>query len=1003
MKHRQVLFWKLLVLTIIPLILVDGIVITVFSNFFYRRFEAEINARLIDKGNSVVVQVLPLLKKINSASNNAGSVKEREILVDILTQLAPPDTVCELKVFDINNRLVADKINHQQHAAREFSFTFPVNDSGTVVGNVLMRLKLEKFYHDLFVIQMQLMLFLSAIALIILAVIMFIVLKFSISDTVIQAAEDIDAYLKGDGQRRIKKYSGDEIGYLMQNVNGILDYSTETRNTIETLMRGMRVLTSKLDIEEIFSRMVELICQRYDNVSCAVFTASVDGRVRVRKSVNLSPDFVDNYKVGVDEGRIGAALDKMAVEKVDNVAEDKNEVLYDVLIKEGIGSYVYLPIIVMGQSFGLVAIYSRKKEGFTKEMVNEMTVLVEYLNEALRSAKLYEQAQEANNKLQTEVSVTTKELSQTNYRLVQRVRQLHTLYDLAINTSAILDLPTMMDTIVKKIKELLNVETVGILLLDQEKEKLELQKSGFNLTDDQVSRVMVNLKTQASTVSSAIFSSGQSFMSNDPVKDNIQFSEYENIIKIESVILSALSVNNQPLGLLVVANKLMDKFNQEDMRLLSILISWMAEMIQNVRLYAELQQRLHDLNVMHELSASIESDPVLSETLGKILGIISRSFEGDNCAILLLNNKTGELELQGSGANIKEGTDARSFSAEVFRTGKAVVENNAQVSSKSHGYQLNENVNALMIFPLAVEAHNIGVLQITSGKTGRFGRDMVKLGKHLADQAAVIIENARLYGRLQDMNKDLERLNKVKNEFISIVSHELRTPLTALKGFVGVLLEEEAGEINDQQRKFLMIVENSIERLSLLINDLLDISRIETGQLKMVLSSIDLYEVVDSAVENFSTQVKDKELVLKSEVMKGIFVFGDRLRLGQVVDNLINNAIKFTPRGGLITVKTEPRGSYVCVIIKDTGIGIPVEEKDKVFDKFYQVDSSYSRQIGGTGLGLAIAKSIVELHGGKIWVESEPEHGAEFKFMLKLSESKSPASKKEGRTVEKVV
>jgi len=288
-----------------------------------------------------------------------------------------------------------------------------------------------------------------------------------------------------------------------------------------------------------------------------------------------------------------------------------------------------------------------------------------------------------------------------------------------------------------------------------------------------------------------------------------------------------------------------------------------------------------------------------------------------------------------------------------------------------------------MLVPLKVEQEVIGILRMGSPMTGFFDENNLRIAELIADRSAVIVQNARLYEKIVQANRELERLNKIKTEFVSMVSHELRTPVTAIKGFVDVVLAEDAGPINDQQRRFLNIAHNSIERLSLLISDLLDISRIEAGQLKIVLQPTSIEKVLQDSYETYRRGIEEKNFSFSLKIDKKVpLVIADESRVKQVIDNLISNATKFTQPNGFINMLVDDLGDFVLVSVSDNGVGIKKEDQDKIFSMFYQVDSSLTRKVGGTGLGLAISKAIIEMHGGRIWVESEPNKGSTFRFLL---------------------
>jgi signal transduction histidine kinase/CheY-like chemotaxis protein len=229
-------------------------------------------------------------------------------------------------------------------------------------------------------------------------------------------------------------------------------------------------------------------------------------------------------------------------------------------------------------------------------------------------------------------------------------------------------------------------------------------------------------------------------------------------------------------------------------------------------------------------------------------------------------------------------------------------------------------------------------------------------------------------------------ISQMKNEFVSTVSHELRTPLTSIKGYVDLILDGETGEINDIQREFLGIVKQNSDRLVALINDMLDISRIESGRIHLKIEPIDIADSIAGAIDTFRAIIDQQGMGLNLAVPRDLpAAAGDRDRVGQVLTNLISNAIKYSPGGGSIAVKARTREHQVIVSVKDTGIGISREDQEHLFDKFYRVDSSLTREIGGTGLGLSICKTIIELLGGQVWVESTPGKGSTFSFSLPIA------------------
>lgn len=236
---------------------------------------------------------------------------------------------------------------------------------------------------------------------------------------------------------------------------------------------------------------------------------------------------------------------------------------------------------------------------------------------------------------------------------------------------------------------------------------------------------------------------------------------------------------------------------------------------------------------------------------------------------------------------------------------------------------------------------------------------------------------------LRDVTKERE-IDQLKSDFVSVVSHELRTPLAAMKGATDNLLDGLTGELNAVQKDCLLITKRNIDRLGRLISDLLDISRIEAGRIQLNKQVLDLDNLINDVLRLFQETAKERELVLTRNLTSGLpRIEADPDKITQVLTNLVGNATKFTPAGGKITVETSCQGDFIRVDIKDSGLGIPHQDLEKIFDKFYQVTRLGSPQTAkGTGLGLPISKGIVEKHGGKMWVESELGKGSKFSFTL---------------------
>lgn len=238
---------------------------------------------------------------------------------------------------------------------------------------------------------------------------------------------------------------------------------------------------------------------------------------------------------------------------------------------------------------------------------------------------------------------------------------------------------------------------------------------------------------------------------------------------------------------------------------------------------------------------------------------------------------------------------------------------------------------------------------------------------------------------LELRSRESEQANRLKTEFLSNMSHELRSPLHTVLGFAELLAEETHGPLGEKQRRFLTHIQNDSRHLLDIINDLLDLSKIEAGRFELRHEAFDIVPVVEDALSSVRSRATAKSVEIQAEISASVAVVADRLRFKQILYNLLSNAVKFTPDGGKVRVEAAPRDRFAEISVSDTGIGILEDEHQAVFDKFYQVRSATKG--GGTGLGLAITKRLVEQHGGRIWLKSEPGNGSCFTFTIPLEQS----------------
>jgi len=297
---------------------------------------------------------------------------------------------------------------------------------------------------------------------------------------------------------------------------------------------------------------------------------------------------------------------------------------------------------------------------------------------------------------------------------------------------------------------------------------------------------------------------------------------------------------------------------------------------------------------------------------------------------------------------------------------------------------------SMLVVPLLREDHLLGGLVVNRRATGAFDPQVIDLLKTFATQSAIAIQNARLFREIETKSRELETASRHKSEFLANMSHELRTPLNAIIGFSEVLSERLFGDMNDKQAEYVQDISESGRHLLALINDILDLSKIEAGRMELEPSDFDLGKLVAQTLTLLRERAERRGIALDSTVSPGTAtVNGDERKVKQVLLNLLTNALKFTPEGGSIHVAATGYEDRVEVSVRDTGVGIAPEDHEAVFEEFRQVGASAAR-IEGTGLGLAISRRFIELHGGRLWLEESSTAGSTFAFALPLAPSDAP-------------
>lgn len=518
----------------------------------------------------------------------------------------------------------------------------------------------------------------------------------------------------------------------------------------------------------------------------------------------------------------------------------------------------------------------------------------------------------------------------------------------------------------------------------------------------------------------------------------------EKMRQLEAGVVLPLPATEGVIGVIVLGEKIGgDAFNSSDLSTLETLMYQMATSIENASLFAEtqsfnvklrqevaratddLQKQNRKLSVLRRLDAIIINTLELSEMCQKIVDTVAWEMgylagfiallekEGQNLRAKAasstprlkkaleklpqkLTNYVLDLRLDPSNAMTRAIHERRPIATDSFAEVYSPPLNKALADELQKTAQISHHV----VYPLSAKGKALGVvvfgLPVPYSQLDEDDKDLLQA---FMDEAGIAVENAQLYQELKAINQQLaaaneklKSLDKMKDELVSVASHELRTPMTAIKSYLWMVINEKAGEIkNPKMLSYLKRAYESSERMINLVNDMLSVSRLDTGQLELELKPTDLKELVEGAVVDLAVTARQKGVTLTYEKPASILpkVLADEDRIREVLNNLIDNGIKFTPEGGRVLVNVAKKSKTLEVSISDTGPGIPREDLPRLFQKFGRLENSFvtAAETGGTGLGLYISRGIVELHHGKIWVRSKVGEGSTFIFSLRIVEN----------------
>ncbi len=458
-----------------------------------------------------------------------------------------------------------------------------------------------------------------------------------------------------------------------------------------------------------------------------------------------------------------------------------------------------------------------------------------------------------------------------------------------------------------------------------------------------------------------------------------------------------------PVGVMTLMRKSVQPFTDKQIELVSTFADQAAIAIENVRLFEEVQKRTEELSeLLQQQTATADVLKVISRSTFDLQAVLdalvesaARLCDASNAFIYRRDGQTYRLDSTfGFSPEYKEYMIERPIApGRETLVGRTTIEgkvvhildalNDPEYTWRES--QLRGGYRTMLGVPLMREGVPVGVLSLTRTEVRPFTDRQIELLTTFADQAVIAIENVRLFDEIQDKSRQLEIASQHKSQFLANMSHELRTPLNAILGYTELMADGIYGQLPEKTIDVLKRLESNGRHLLGLINDVLDLSKIEAGQLVLELSDYSLEDIAQTVRTTLEPLAADKKLAFKVEVAPKLPPgHGDGRRLTQVVINLVGNAIKFTDTGEVAIKATTTDGSFHLSVC-DTGPGISAADQAKVFQEFQQADNAITRKKGGTGLGLAISKRIIEMHGGKIWVESQLGKGSTFAFTLPVT------------------
>ncbi|HTY80756.1 MAG TPA: GAF domain-containing protein [Candidatus Bathyarchaeia archaeon] len=777
-----------------------------------------------------------------------------------------------------------------------------------------------------------------------------------------------------------------ELGERNRDLTEALDHQTATSEILRVISQ------SQTDVQPVFDAIARSSVQLCDGVYSGVYQFDGD-LIRMVANHGIGPDalaeFGRVYPLRLSEatGPVGRAIRDGVTLHTPDVQAEATLPEYARRISNVLGyrTQLVVPMMRQGACIGAISIVRPEVRPFSESIIALVQTFADQAVIAIENARLL-------TELRTKNSDLTESLDQ----------QTATSEILRVISQSPTDVQPVFDAIARNARRLCDTSSASVLMFDGTMIHLAAIDNEDPKVMEAFRRAYPNPANYRSAGGRAVLT-GQSVHIPDVLEDpDYEFAGLQGA-GLRSVLCVPMLRHGTAIGAITVHTWAVARpFGSKQMELLETFADQAVIAVENARLFRELEARtaeltrsVEQLTALGEISQAVSSTLDVETVLQTIVSRATQLAGADGCAIWEYDDTTDSFHIRAThnldpalvetlrASPLRKGEGTMGRAAET-REPIQVADIAAPGAYQSHirDTLLGAGYRALLSVPLLREDQIIGSLSLNRHTPGEFPPEAVEVLKTFATQSALAIQNARLFGEIEVKSRQLEAASQHKSEFLANMSHELRTPLNAIIGFSEVLHERMFGELNEKQDEYLKDIHASGTHLLSLINDILDLSKVEAGRMELELTDFNLPAAIESSLTLVRERALRRGITLRLGVDAGVGeVRADERKVRQVLLNLLSNAIKFTPEGGRIEVRAARANGAVDVAVSDTGIGIAPEDQEAVFEEFRQVGSSAAKQ-QGTGLGLTLCRKFVELHGGKIWVTSALGAGSTFTFRL---------------------